>query len=209
MSDLVKELLSRSSDQDGIGWTPTTVVHVPAGLLHRAADRIAQLDGELSDALTDLNTARQDNVSCTVHVHNQADRIAQLEAALRSIEQNSLSVCAITIARAALEDRPPDPITEQKARGPMTDITIPAAVVEAVAVAEWDAERARIGDYTLPLFEELHPVVKKLKLENAHVACLAMLAAWPGMTTEFRRDSYMGWDGNLIILPQPQENPND
>ena len=35
----------------------------------------------------------------------QADRIAQLEAALRSIEQNSLSVCAITIARAALEDR--------------------------------------------------------------------------------------------------------
>lgn len=70
------------------------------------ADRIAQLDGELSDALTDLNTARQDNASCTVHVHNQADRIAQLEAALLSIEQNSLSVCAITIARAALgEDR--------------------------------------------------------------------------------------------------------
>ena len=85
MSDLVEELLFRSSDQDGIGWTPTTVVHVPAGLLHRAADRIAQLESDLSDALTDLNTARQDNVSCTVHVHNQADRIAQLEAALREV----------------------------------------------------------------------------------------------------------------------------
>ena len=47
MIDLVKELLSRSSDQDGIGWTPTTVVHVPAGLLHRAADRIAQLEAAL------------------------------------------------------------------------------------------------------------------------------------------------------------------
>lgn len=75
-------------------------------ILREAADRVEQLEGELSDALTDLNTARQDNVSCTVHVHNQADRIAQLEAALLSIEQNSLSVCAITIARAALgEDR--------------------------------------------------------------------------------------------------------
>ena len=51
----------------------------------------------------------------------------------------------------------------------MSDIEIPAAVVEAVAVAEWDAERARIGDYTLPLFEELHPVVKKLKLDDAKV----------------------------------------
>lgn len=29
----------------------------------------------------------------------------------------------------------------------------------------------------------------------------AGLAAWGGMTTEFRRDSFMGWDGNLIILP--------
>ena len=47
MSDLVEELLFRSSDQGGIGWTPTTVVHVPAGLLHRAADRIAQLEAAL------------------------------------------------------------------------------------------------------------------------------------------------------------------
>jgi hypothetical protein len=82
----------------------------------------------------------------------------------------------------------------------MTDITIPAAVVEAVAVAEWDAERARIGDCTLPLFEELHPVVKKLKLENAHVACLAMLAAWPGM---YRTDSTLF--SPALILPLPTE----
>ena len=32
-------------------------------------------------------------------------------------------------------------------------------------------------------------------------AIAAALNAWPGMATEFRRDSYMGWDGNLIILP--------
>ena len=43
MSDIVKDLLFRASDQDGIGWTPTTVVHVPAGLLHRAADEIKRL----------------------------------------------------------------------------------------------------------------------------------------------------------------------
>lgn len=93
----------------------------------------------------------------------------------------------------------------------MTTITIPAAVVEAVAVAEWDAERARIGDCTLPLFEELHPVVKKLKLENAHVACRAMLAAWPGVLAD--GDLVPGENGpplhlvNAIILPLP-ENPN-
>ena len=51
MSDIVKELLARSSDQDGIGWTPTTVVHVPAGLLHRAADRIALLEAALTEAM--------------------------------------------------------------------------------------------------------------------------------------------------------------
>ena len=75
-------------------------------VLREAADRIAQLEGELSDALTDLNTARQDNVSCTVHVHNQADRIAQLEAALRDIDGCSAQAHVRHIARAALgEDR--------------------------------------------------------------------------------------------------------
>jgi hypothetical protein len=43
MSDIVKQLLSRSSDEAGIGWTPTTVVHVPASLLHDAADTITAL----------------------------------------------------------------------------------------------------------------------------------------------------------------------
>ena len=52
-----------------------------------AVDRIERLESDLSDALTDLNTARQDNASCTAHIHNQADRIAQLEAALRAIDE--------------------------------------------------------------------------------------------------------------------------
>lgn len=44
--DLVKLLLFRSSDEAGIGWTPNTVVHVPAGLLHNAADTITALRAE-------------------------------------------------------------------------------------------------------------------------------------------------------------------
>ena len=49
MNDLVKDLLFRASDQDGIGRTPTTVVPVPAGLLHRAADEIERLRAALED----------------------------------------------------------------------------------------------------------------------------------------------------------------
>ena len=49
MSDIVRELLSRASDEDGIGWTPTTVIPVPARLLHHAADRIEQLEAALRE----------------------------------------------------------------------------------------------------------------------------------------------------------------
>jgi len=53
--DLVKQLLFRSSDEAGIGWTPNTVVHVPAGLLHNAADTITRLTAEV-ERLTAENT---------------------------------------------------------------------------------------------------------------------------------------------------------
>lgn len=53
MSDIVKELLSRASDQDGIGWTPTTIIPVPARLLHHAADRIEQLEAALREIIAD------------------------------------------------------------------------------------------------------------------------------------------------------------
>jgi hypothetical protein len=43
MTDIVRKLLFRSSDEDGIGWLPNTIVHVPAGLLHEAADTISLL----------------------------------------------------------------------------------------------------------------------------------------------------------------------
>jgi hypothetical protein len=49
MSDIVKQLLFRSSDEAGIGWTPTTVVHVPAGLLHQAADEITRLTARVAE----------------------------------------------------------------------------------------------------------------------------------------------------------------
>ena len=90
----------------------------------------------------------------------------------------------------------------------MSDITIPAAVLEAVAVAEWDAERARIGECTLPLFEELHPEVRNLKLENAHSACRAMLENWPGMVPEYCIPKANGWMPSIILPLPPQENPN-
>lgn len=43
------------------------------------------------------------------------------------------------------------------------------------------------------------------KSEYLDAAIAASINAWPGFTTEFRRDSFMGWNGNLIILPLPQE----
>jgi hypothetical protein len=62
------------------------------------------------------------------------------------------------------------------------------AAVNAYAGTIWDAD-ARPLDYR-------HAMT---------AAIAAALAAWPENTVEFRRDSYMGWDGNLLILPLPQE----
>lgn len=81
MSDIVKDLLFRAGDQDGIGWTPTTVVHVPAGLLHRAADRIEQLEAALRP------------LACTCEVRHQVDC------------SRSEVDCRFWNARAALEGR--------------------------------------------------------------------------------------------------------
>jgi hypothetical protein len=65
----------------------TGIVCGEGGSQYCAKDaEIERLNSELTDALTDLNSARQDNASCTVHIHNQADRIEKLEAALREID---------------------------------------------------------------------------------------------------------------------------
>lgn len=52
MSDIVKELLLRGSDKDGIGWLPNEVIPVPARLLHQAADEIERLRAALGFILT-------------------------------------------------------------------------------------------------------------------------------------------------------------
>lgn len=69
--------------------------------VQRMAARIEKLESDLSDALTDLNTARQDNASLTVHIHNQAARIAQLEAeiktAIRQFEDGNRLECHRTL----------------------------------------------------------------------------------------------------------------
>jgi len=53
-----------------------------------------RLNSELTDALTDLNSARQDNASCTVHIHNQADRIEKLEAQVAKFIEQANTKCA-------------------------------------------------------------------------------------------------------------------
>jgi len=91
MSDIVRDLLFRASDQEGIGWTPTTVVPVPAGLLHRAADDIKRLNRELDDVWDALAIQREDNASFGDAFKRMTSEITRLRAALKA-------------ARVAVED---------------------------------------------------------------------------------------------------------
>ena len=75
-------------------------------------------------------------------------------------------------------------------------MNIPAAALEAGARAITMALILAVEDDCRAL-----SLTDDERAELARAACLAMINAWPGMATEFRRDSYMGWDGNLIILP--------
>jgi hypothetical protein len=84
MSDLVRDLFFRASDQNGVGWTPTTVVHVPAGLLHRAADEIerlrAALDTVRASGLLIGSTTLHDRVRFAVYNAIDANPAAMKEA---------------------------------------------------------------------------------------------------------------------------------
>jgi hypothetical protein len=84
MSDIVRDLLFRASDQNGVGWTPTTVVPVPAGLLHRAADEIerlrAALDTVRASGLLIGSTTLHDRVRSAVYNAIDANPAALEEA---------------------------------------------------------------------------------------------------------------------------------
>jgi len=84
MSDIVKDLLFKASDQEGIGWTPTTVVPVPAGLLHRAADEIERLKKE---ALFTADTVLPDKDA----------EIERLRAALDVVRASGLLIGSTTL----------------------------------------------------------------------------------------------------------------
>jgi hypothetical protein len=88
MTDIVKDLLFKASDKDGIGWTPTTVVHVPAGLLHRAADEIerlrATLDTVRASGLLIGSTTLHDRVRSAVYNAIDANPAALEEACTSS-----------------------------------------------------------------------------------------------------------------------------
>ncbi len=84
--DLVKLLLFRSSDEAGIGWTPNTVVHVPAGLLHNAAETITALRAEverLKAIEADYDDHEREMIDLEEEVVRQAATIERLTAALR------------------------------------------------------------------------------------------------------------------------------
>lgn len=83
----------------------------------------------------------------------------------------------------------------------MTDITIPPAALEAGARAamddagwHWDsADEAR----------------RDIWRRTARAACLAMLEAWPGARERPFWDLMTNARHAEIILPLPQENPDD
>jgi hypothetical protein len=85
----------------------------------------------------------------------------------------------------------------------MTDITIPPEALEAAARAIW----ASCQSGTLA-WEDLPSSTRKVIKEEARAACLAMLAAWPGM----RAEGVGVGDGvttyEWLILPLPKE-PSD
>ena len=92
MSDIVEKLRAVSPDD----------YDECSAIMNEAADRIEQLESDLSDALTDLNTAQQDNASCSVHIHNQAARIEKLEAQVADFIEQANTKCACA------HDRPED-----------------------------------------------------------------------------------------------------
>jgi len=85
----------------------------------------------------------------------------------------------------------------------ITSDQIPDEVEEAAARAlitanggDPDKElRLTLQGVTIKQWEQVAPL--------ARAAIAAAFNAWPENTVEFRRDSYMGWDGNLLILPLP------
>ena len=81
---------------------------------------------------------------------------------------------------------------------------IPPEVVEAVAVTLMGRMMVSHQD-ALHVWSGMYEPEKDQFRREARAAIAAALNAWPGNTVEFRRDSYMGWDGNLLILPLPQE----
>ena len=97
MSDIVRDLLFRASDQEGVGWTPTTVVHVPAGLLHRAADEIERLNRELDDVWDALAIQREDNVSFGDAFKRMTSEIERLRAALDVVRASGLLIGSTTL----------------------------------------------------------------------------------------------------------------
>jgi len=82
----------------------------------------------------------------------------------------------------------------------MTDIHIPPAALEAGALAT--LESLRTARLTLESEDGYKP--------EARAAFEAMVAAWPMMHVhEWQRPWLGGMSGKDLILPLPQENPDD
>lgn len=87
----------------------------------------------------------------------------------------------------------------------MTDITIPAAALEAGARAVHTIDRKIAGEDHWPAWEELSPLDQHRRLHRARAAFLAMLEAWPGMSQLQENDSASIREMAALILPLPAE----
>ena len=82
----------------------------------------------------------------------------------------------------------------------MTDVTIPAAALEAAAQRIYETWRDRDSTQLLPPWKYLVAQYRQTWLDQARAAFIAMMTAWPGM-----RISWLALNDGAIVLPLPVE----
>jgi hypothetical protein len=81
---------------------------------------------------------------------------------------------------------------------------IPDEVVEAAAVTLMGRMMVSHQD-ALHVWSGMYEPEKDQFRREARAAIAAALNAWPGMGLEYRSDNPRFYNGNLVILPLPQE----
>lgn len=105
MSDIVERLRETASCADYV--VDREIAAEAADTITRLAAEVEKLNSELTDALTDLATARQDNASFMPILNRLTAEIERLKAALREIRRYSNELYATGVANAALSGDEP------------------------------------------------------------------------------------------------------